>query len=351
MNKKVAFVIDNITSTGGTERFLAVLTNHLCKKTNVEIYSLLSKKNDTIFFDTNENVKITHFNGGKDRYIRAIKKIKSENFDAVIIVSMGKLSFIMTLFYKLFFIKSKLILSEHITFFKYSKFIKFLKLFSYTLADKICVLTNMDYDYLTKYKKIKNNVVVMPNISPFAIEENSDTNFNSKKIISIGSLIDRKGFDDMIKIWKIFSKSNTDYYLEIIGIGEKYNELHKLIVDNGLSKTIILKNKTQNSYEALKSSKLFLMTSHYEGLPMVLIEAQSLSIPSISFDCDTGPRDIIMDGKTGFLIKNRDKNDFANKLNTILSNNTAYLEFAKNSSIFAKRFEPENITEKWLNLF
>ena len=93
------------------------------------------------------------------------------------------------------------------------------------------------------------------------------------------------------------------------------------------------------------------MTSIYEGFGLVLVEAQSCGIPTIAFDCPTGPRNIINDGKDGYLIENRNTEQFIKKLDDLMNNNEMRWKMGDNAFENSKRFDVETITEKWIKLF
>lgn len=90
------------------------------------------------------------------------------------------------------------------------------------------------------------------------------------------------------------------------------------------------------------------MTSHWEGFGMVLIESASYQIPSIAFDINTGPSDIIDNEKSGFLIKNGDLNEFANKLCFLMDSESLRKEFGKNAKTKVKgNFSKEKVMKQW----
>ena len=84
---------------------------------------------------------------------------------------------------------------------------------------------------------------------------------------------------------------------------------------------------------------------------MVLIEAMSFGIPCVSFDCNYGPSDIIKDGEDGFLIKNGDEKDFAQKLQELMIDENLRKEMGEKARVNVERFLPENVVKKWDELF
>lgn len=223
-------------------------------------------------------------------------------------------------------------------------------------------LTHQDYRILHKYDKFiclthedsknwknLNNVVVIPNFV--------DVNYGDKakllanRMIAVGRLSYQKGYDRMIKAWKIVNTKHPDWTLVIFGDGELKSEIAMQIENYGLNGSIILNNPTENiKHEYLNSSAL-LLSSHYEGLPMVLLEAMSYGLPLISFDCQCGPGDVILDGVNGYLIKDGDIDGMAKKINKLIESYELRKVQGKESFKMAINYSPNIIMKKWDLLF
>jgi glycosyltransferase involved in cell wall biosynthesis len=99
------------------------------------------------------------------------------------------------------------------------------------------------------------------------------------------------------------------------------------------------------------NASILVLTSRGEGLPMVLIEAQAFGLPVVSFDCKTGPAEIITDSKDGFLIPSFDTNLMGERIVNLCDDYHLRLQFGSCARNNAKRFLPENIVAKWEKLF
>ncbi len=97
----------------------------------------------------------------------------------------------------------------------------------------------------------------------------------------------------------------------------------------------------------LENSSCMLMMSRHEGLPMVLIEAQSCGIPVISYDTETGPSEIVSDKKSGFIIKNNKKKEFLNAMMSFAENEELLQSFSRNAILQSKRFNVDEIIPQW----
>lgn len=153
-------------------------------------------------------------------------------------------------------------------------------------------------------------VIVFPNPVRELPEYNCDD--TEKIILSAGRLIKGKGFNDLIKIFKEIDR--TDWKLIILGDGPERENLEKLIRDYSLERNVYLLGFTNEIDEYLKKASIFAFTSKSEGFPNALLEAMCAGLPCVSYDCLTGPSDIIEDGQNGFLVKLNDIDEFRIKL-------------------------------------
>lgn len=96
---------------------------------------------------------------------------------------------------------------------------------------------------------------------------------------------------------------------------------------------------------------LLLLTSRTECFPLVLVEAQTAGVPAVAFDCPNGPRDIITDGENGRLIPYHDDDAFVRAVVALLNDPPARRAMAQAATQAAARWQPENIMNKWLQLF
>ena len=128
---------------------------------------------------------------------------------------------------------------------------------------------------------------------------------NTLNIITIGRFTEQKDHETFIKGIFLASKKKNIRAI-IMGKGYLKNKLKNLIVENKLSKNILIRDYNSNPYKYIKNSDIFILTSIFEGHPNVLIEAQYLKKYIISTNCPTGPREILNNGKFGDLFKIKD---------------------------------------------
>ncbi|MDR0872759.1 MAG: glycosyltransferase family 4 protein [Prevotellaceae bacterium] len=212
--------------------------------------------------------------------------------------------------------------------------------------DAFVVLTNQDADLWGKDFK---NLVIIPNSLTFKTEQITD--FNSKIVLSVGRLNYQKGYDMLIEIWNLICKNNSEWQLHIYGNGEEEAKLNQQIESYGLASNVKIYPATKNIEKAFLSASVYVMTSRFEGFPMVLAEAMSFGLPPVSFACECGPKDMIENEQSGFLIDNYDIAAFSNKLKLLINNYELRRAMGQAAQKNIKQFSEENIMAKWVNLF
>lgn len=211
--------------------------------------------------------------------------------------------------------------------------------------DKFVVLTQED----KRYWGSLSNIEVIPNALSKIPETTSK--LDKKNVVVIGRYNSQKGFDRLIDIWSVIHPEFHDWHLNIVGDGELKDELRMQIEELHLSENIHLTTPSKDVEQIYLNSSILALTSRYEGLPMVLLEAQSYGLPIVAYDCKCGPLDVITDGKDGFIIRNGNKTDFTVKLKQLMQSKDLREQMGKNAKAASFRFEEEKIMNKWINLF
>lgn len=211
--------------------------------------------------------------------------------------------------------------------------------------DAFVVLTNEDKAYWGDLE----NMLVIPNANSF--ESSKNALLVNRKAIAVGRLSDQKDYDSMIEIWSLIASKFPDWVLEIYGHGELYDQLKNKIAKLGLVDKIIIQKPVSNIKDKYLEASLHIMTSKYEGLPMAMLEAQACGLPLISYDCKCGPKDVIVEGKNGFVIPMGDKDAFAAKLSEILSNEMLRNAMGEISKSRSSLFSENRIMRMWIDLF
>lgn len=212
--------------------------------------------------------------------------------------------------------------------------------------DRIVVLTKED-----KERNWKDNerVVVIPN--PITVHRDYQTSWENKTVIAVGRLVLQKNFSSLISAWSLVHQSHPDWILEIWGDGNLKEELAKQIEEQQLVNTVRLMGYTNDIMTKFVDSSIFVCTSLFEGLPLVFIEAMSCGLPVVSYDCQCGPRDIITDGRDGFLVDLGNESALADSINLLIENATLRKQMGQAAKEKSKYYSMDSIICKWMALF
>ena len=352
---KIAFVVGDISSTGGIERVMSILSDSFVKHGHeVNIVSFF-RAHEKLSYRFNSSVKIitlscyeyaTKKQGGWSRLNMFLKIIpraraffRENKFDIVLGAGFPVNA-------TLFFAgnRARTIVCEHTIYNYYSIFIRIIRIYLYKKFLGVVVLTQNDKKRFDRYLK---NTFVIPN--PSAFEINQVSSLSSPKMISVGRLEKEKGYDTLLRILPDVFRAFPQWKLDIWGDGILKNTLLKLRDDLYLQEHVNFCGVTDNIIQEYLSSSLYVMSSIYEGFGMVLVEAAACGLPIISFDCPEGPADILKDDG-GILVSPRDTSGLKNAIINMLSNQELRNYYAAKGPDIAKRYSPENIYPQWEQL-
>lgn len=211
--------------------------------------------------------------------------------------------------------------------------------------DSFVVLTNEDANLWGNLP----NLSVIPNATSFFPEKYAV--LDNKRVISVGRMEPQKGYDYLVDIWKPIKEKHPDWVLIVYGNGRKLEELKLQIKVAELDDVIIIKDPTSHIEEELLNSSVYLMTSRYEGFPMVLVEAMACGLPVVSFRCPCGPNDIISNNEDGYLVEVGDKESMTFYLNTLIENEAMRKRMGFLARENMKKFSQDEVMKLWIELF
>ena len=356
--KKICFLIGNLSSSGGTERVTTLIANNLVEYSKYEI-SILSLVDGKIpFFDLDPKISIHSLHDKKvsfkSNYLSTVwnirKFVQVQKIDTLIVVDSIACIFTIP---ALLGLKVKHISWEHFNF-NNNNGVK-LRDLSRKLAAKYCdyVITLTEKDKILWENNLKNinaQVISISNPCPFPIIQNYTKEKNTKIVLAVGRLTHVKGFDMLLQAWTHVHQFLPEWHLKIVGEGEDREKLSNFILNNNLTSSVELVGNTNNIKDYYEQAEILCLSSHFEGFPMVLLEAQAFGLPIVAFDCETGPAEILADTDS-ILVPQNNINLFASSLIDLMKNEEKMKLINFKSKEKAKLYQPQSIIEQWIKLF
>lgn len=365
---KILYNTDQIHLHGGIEKIMAAKANYLVNQRGVQVYIVtteqlqnppcypLDTKIKLIDLAVNYNRSKSYFS--KENLLKAVqhykkqRKLFKELKPEIIISPNYNFDHYWLPFIKR---KSKLIKERHSSrFFEKqarttTSFLIKLKFrlddFIDGLYDKIVVLNQDEKAYVKS-----NNSIIIPN----AVESfTSRADISKKQVIAAGRISQVKGFNHLIEAWALVYKEFPDWNLHFYGqdYAGTQKELKALVKKNQLEQVVTFKGSVTHLTEVMVDYSIYAMTSETECFPMVLLEALSAGLPVVSYDCPTGPRNILTDKQDSFLIPYQNIPIFAQQLKVLMNNENLRYEMGKKGSENVQRFSLEKVMEQWRDLF
>ncbi len=367
---KIVYNLLEGVNCGGIERIVFAKANWLSKQGHDVTIITTDRNGRNPFFHLNENIKwidlginyrqdwtspirklLKHRTRTKLHQKALSKAILSIRPDISISVFGAEAEFL----HKIPHAGKKIIEIHFSRYFRLSEFklsIQYLANIIHTLIDRNIVSKYDAFISLTQEDRILwgnlQNIHVIPNFINQRMP--NAAKLDSKQVIAVGRLSHQKGYDRMISAWKIVAQKHPDWHLNIYGTGELYNKLQHQITKDGLSQHITIHAPMSPVESAMMESSFLLLSSHHEGLPMVVLEAMSCGLPTVSFSCKCGPKDII-GNQNGIIVPNGDVKALATAACSLIENEDLRKRLGHNAYLNIQNYTADKIMPKWEQLF
>lgn len=364
---KILFVISGLFDAGGAERVLTIMANYWAEKGHDVIIANFDDGEQPTFYPLSEKVKREAidlmcypsrvFAAIANNY-RRIKRLNClfKKTKPDVIISFLTNTNITTL------LASRgtglpVIVSErnHPAYSSIDPIRKKLRSWLYPKADAVVCQTEGILNYYQPL--LGNNGVIIPNPVAYADPSPSPPEIplpDGRLLLAAGNLssskIYQKGFDLIIPIFSTLANQHRDWHLLILGDGEQRGLLLQKVKEFNLADRIHLPGNVNNIHSIYKCADLFVLSSRYEGFPNVLCEAMASGLPAVSFDCPTGPSEIIRDGIDGILVTLEDTEKLKESLDQLMSNTSTRESMGEKASDVAERFSINKVMDKWEEL-
>ena len=215
-------------------------------------------------------------------------------------------------------------------------------------ASKLVVLTEEDRKkHIQEYGLSPDFVVRIPN--PCLSNVSNEYCFAHKTFLAVGRLAPQKKISALLDAWAHIQNHCPDWQLVIVGKGELEADL-KSQASKLMLQRVTFAGHTDHVEHYYQTASCFVLSSEYEGFPMVILEAQSYGLPVIAFDCKTGPRDLVLDGRNGYLIDDGNVEQFADKMLQFTQDKRKAEIMSQNASCDVRQYNLDNITDIWCDL-
>lgn len=358
MKYRVCFISGVIARSGGTERVGSIIANELCLR-GYDVRILSFWNHGAPYYYLNPNIEVDYLLSpgleGKLSRFRFFPILKLHryliNHKIDIVIDIDTVLSRHTA-YAIQGTKCKLISWEHFNYwtmmilneerrFRAKRLIK-------KYASKLVVLTEEDrMKHIKEYTLEPQFVVTIPN--PCLTDVSVHYEFDNKTFLAVGRLVKEKNFNALLNAWALIHEKCTEWKLVIVGKGELENEL-KTQVNKMKLNNVYFAGHSDNVEVYYRSASCFVLSSSYEGFPMVILEAQSYGLPVISFDCKTGPRDLVHNNINGYLVENEDIEELADKMLQFTQDKERAIEMSEAAAQKVQQYNLDCIAKKWCEL-
>ncbi len=364
MKRRIAFIRDSLDKSDGTRRVFTNLANSLSSV--CDVYIVNGYKNDPIF-EISPQIKDVYYLREVKRRMRyslfgdifSLRNYFKKNQIDVAVASGRSYPIVVAL--ACVGIKTKAIMSEHNCVYGLDLELKrrnwidksLLEWSLNGLFDETILLTKKEVPiYQKRYPKAPHVEFIHNHIDEELLSSVTGYDVDSRRIITVGRMDWQKGYEYLVEVAKRVLAKHSDWQWDIYGDGDaEYKaKIFALIQESRLDGRLSLKGNCKNIYDLYKNYGIYIMTSRYEGLPMVLLEAKAKRLPLVSFDIHAGPSDVILDGVNGYLVKPFDVDAMAERIDFLIDHPEVRREFSAHAYDNIDGFRKEAVMKQWVDL-
>lgn len=351
---KIVFLIQDITTKGGTERTTCCVANELRKRGhNVAIVSVFH--NETQPHYSAEDVPVVYLSDESytaeenplqrlTHVCRQINKARRcpQLKEADIVVCQKILASALAF---LAGYRYKSIAAEHYTYYMYSPAIRKIRHWLYARMRAVVTLTEKDEKlYQQENLKAVYHIPNMVSVSPLPYQ-----GAGSHRIVSVGRLTKQKGYDLLLKAISDIADEMGDYRVELYGEGEERTHLENQCRQLGLQERVHFCGYKDYIEQVYASSAFYVMSSRFEGFPMVLLEAAACELPIVSFDCPEGPAILLKNGG-GILVERENAEALGQAILTMINHPELQAQYREQLQQVIAPYSPQHIGKQWEQL-
>lgn len=349
---RIGFVIHTIGLMGGTERTCCAVINGLVEKTDITLIEVVSEGPPAYFLDDRiqrDVLSAQHVSllwSAPSLILRLCQLIKSRNLETLVVVESTHALYAVAAA-RLAGIRC--IVWEH---FNYTVDLgKKKRRWGRTIAAKwandVVTLTHRDQALWQQKARPRAQVHCIPNMAPPVSEKPYDV--AARTVLALGRLSPQKGFDRLLEAWRLVERDprSEGWRLTIVGDGPQ----KAMLTEQAATLVHASVGPAQKDVATLfGQAGLMACSSRFEGLPMVMLEAAAFGVPIVAFDCETGPAEILVPGKTGLLVPQDDVAGLAGGLLSLMADPETRLAFSRNGKDRMALFSRDHVLSLWYKM-
>lgn len=232
-----------------------------------------------------------------------------------------------------------------------------LRRWTYGRLDALVALTKPSAAWLQQHTRARR-IAVIPNAVPWPLPAGAPVRLpaelvpaDRRVLLAVGRLNREKGFDLLLRAFDLIAARFPAWDLVIVGDGPERPMLEQMVRDLGLAQRVVWVGRAGNVGDWYHRADLYVMSSRFEGFPNTLVEAMAHGVPAVSFDCETGPSDIIRHEVDGLLVPAQDRAGLNEALSRLMGDATLRTRFAARAVEVRERFSLSRVAALWEEVF
>ncbi|MEV6632051.1 glycosyltransferase family 4 protein [Actinoplanes sp. NPDC051470] len=381
---RIRYVLNNAYGAGGTIRTVINQANALCAEHDVEIASVLQTRAQPVFaIDPRVNLvsltglrddgsRFTDPPGGNSRFWRKTRRLRNflphgrdyrfkrfdpmldlaviryfrRERDGVLITTRPGLNLLAAWGAPRRLIR---IGQDHMNLGTYRPRLRKELVRGYPRLDAVAVLTQHDLADWRAALGDRVRLEQVPNGIPPAAEPGSSP--DAKVVVAAGRFSRQKGFDLLVEAWAAVHAKHPEWRLAIFGNGPDREKLIARAEELEMSDSVRMPGITRKLDQELAAASIYVLSSRFEGLPMVLLEAMTQGLPAVAYDCPTGPREVIEDGVNGRLVPPEDVDALAAALCELIEDPERLRAMGAAALTSSEPFSMPSVSAHWERFF
>lgn len=339
--KRVALVINNAYAYAGTENICHFMSDCLGEVSEVTLFSLHGSGQP--FYPYRRVKQLISYQGQPGALRKLVTRLRVESFDAIFLIGMGRLSIAFALCSLVDWHRKRgrYFACEHVAIDALPRPVRLLKYLFLRYYQQVVVLTERDRARLARWG-IAATCIPNPVVRQHYLRQQ-----RYPHALAVGRLEQQKGFDLLLPIWRDFLLTHTQWKLTIAGEGSQRQSLERQAKQLNIDHSVNFVGCVSNMARYYQHSDMLLMTSRYEGLPLVLLEAKAWALPALAYDCPTGPREIIVDQRDGFLLPAGDSRAYVAAMCRLAESDALFFAMSAATADTARNYDPDVIKQAW----